>query len=569
MAARLTAYVVVAIVSATLIAGLMVGAQRDDDGPVDLIVHNARIYTADEDRSMAEAVAIRGNQILKVGSNREINRLRRPQTIVIDAQGAAVVPGFNDSHVHFVDGGLALDAIDLQGVATAEAIQERLKAWAAAKPTEPWILANGWDERGLDVVPTRQLLDAAVADRPVRIVSQDGKTSWLNSKALTAAAIDRRTPHPSGGLIVKDRRGEPTGLLKDGATQIVERLLPQPTPEKRALALRAAIDAANRQGITSVQTAGDSLDDLALYDAARRAGDLTVRVYGSLALSAARLADSELDRLAAVATKYPDDPLFKTGAVTLKVDDDVESHGAVTFEPYADKATPAEPLVDPDTLNRTVRILDAYGWQVRTEASGDRAVNMALNAYAHAVRSNRTPKRERRHRIEHVEGVSEEDLPRFASLGVIAAMQPEDTPVDIWTKYLGEERAKRLWPYRSIAAAGARLAFGSDWPEQSLDPIEGLKASVDPSIPPARTTSTTSSTERIALKAAIDAYTSGAAYASFDEQRKGSISPGMLADLVVLTDDIFDSDTVLAKTKVAVTIFDGKIVYRRGQRTTN
>lgn len=567
MAARLTTYVVVAIVSATLVAGFIVGAQRDDDGPVDLIVHNARIYTADEDGSMAEAVAIRGNQILRVGSNREINRLRRPQTIVIDAKGAAVVPGFNDAHVHLIDGGLELEALDLQDAETAEDIQARLTSWAEAHPAQAWIRARRWADATLDVAPTRQLLDAAVPDRPVVVVSDDRRTSWVNTKALHAAGITRRTQAPPDGTIVKDKRGEPTGVLKDSAIDLVKRVLPQPTREMRARALRTAMEAATRRGVTSVHTAADTTDDLALYDEARRSGDLNIRVYGSLALGTARLADTDIDRLSSLTTKYPDDPKFKTGAVTLTLDGPVESHAAAMFEPYADNGATAEPLVDPDTLNRTVRILDSYGWQVKTEATGDRAVHMALNAYAHAVRSNRAPARERRHRIEHAETVSDDDLPRFSALNVIASMQPQNLAAGLWSKYLGEDRAVHTAPAVAIASARGRLAFGSDWPEQPMDPLEVLQAVVDAASKDRATAKPAAARAR--LTAAIDAYTSGSAYASFDEQRKGSITPGMLADLVVLTEDIFDPDAALPNTKVAVTIFDGKIVYRRGQRTTN
>ncbi len=567
MAARLTAYVVVAIVSITIVAGFIVGAQRDDDGPVDLIVHNARIYTADEDGAMAEAVAIRGNQILRVGSNREINRLRRPQTIVIDAQGAAVVPGFNDAHVHLIDGGLELQALDLQDAVTVEDIQARLKSWAEAHPAHGWIRARRWADASLDVAPTRQLLDAAVPDRPVLIVSDDRRTSWVNTKALSAAGITRRTPAPDDGSIVKDKRGEPTGVLKDAAGDLVTRVLPPPTREMRAQALRAAVEAAVRQGVTSVQTAADTADDLELYDEARRAGDLNIRVYGSLAVGAARLADTDIDRLSSFTTKYPDDPKFKTGAVTLAVDGPIESHAAATLEPYADDGETTEPLVDPDTLNRTVRILDSYGWQVKSEARGDRAVRMAFNAYAHAVRSNRAPARERRHRIEHAELVADDDLPRFSALNVIASMQPDNALSEVRAKYLGQERTTRIAPAHAVVRAKGRVAFGSDWPEQPLDPLDVLQAVVEP--PAQDRPAETPAAGRLRLKAAIDAYTSGAAYASFDEQRKGSITPGMLADIVVLTEDIFDPDVTLAKAKVAVTIFDGKIVYRRGQRTTN
>ena len=565
MAARLTTYVVVAIVSATLIAGLIVGAQRDDsDGPVDLILHNARVYTADEDQSIEEAVAIRGNQILRVGSNREITRLRRPQTIVIDAKGAAVLPGFNDSHVRFIDGGLSLDSIDLHDATTIDAVQERLKAFATAHPARRWIRARRWMDGAFADAPTRQVLDAAVADRPVIALSADTRSAWVNSRALKLAGITRRTADPADGTIVRDRRGEPTGVLRGAAVSLVERLIPAPGREDRAAALLAAIKEANRHGITSVQSVGDPIENFELYDAARKAGDLTVRVYGALAMSA-RLSDADVDRIGEVARKYPDDPLFKTGAAKLRVDGEVQSRTASLIEPYADTRMNAEPWIAADDLNRTARILDSYGWQVMTQAAGDRAVNMALYAYAHAARSNAAPQRGRRHRIEHPDVIAEGDVPRLRSLGIIASVTPQDGE-DVRSELLGPERARRADAMKAVAGAGARIALGSDWPDAPLDPLAVLERATE--VGEDGEAKERARSAALRLKAAIDAYTIGAAYASFDEQRKGSITPGMLADIVVLSDDIFaKSAPPLSSTTVAVTIFDGKIVYRRG--TTN
>jgi predicted amidohydrolase YtcJ len=568
MAARLTTYVVVGIVAATLIAGLIVGAQRDDsDGPVDLIVHNARVYTADEDQSMAEAVAIRGNQILRVGSNREINRLRRPQTTVIDARGAAVLPGFNDAHLHLIEGGLSLEMLDLHGASTADAIGARLGAWAAANSDDPWIRARRWDDAAFAGIPARSLLDAAVPDRPVQIVSEDRRTWWVNTRALELARITQATANPPGGTIVRDSRGEPTGILTGTATALLAPVLPVASADARAAALRAAIETANRHGITSVQTAGDTEQDLELYDAARKSGDLTIRVYGALALSAARLTDADTDRLAAIAKQYPDDARFKTGAARLTVDGDVESHTAAMHDPYASEPLTGEPLADPDDLNRNVRLLDAYGWQVAAYASGDRAVTMALNAYAHAVRSNAPPSRGRRHRIDHIESIAEADFGRLRGLGVVASFTPSPDAVEERAEHIGEERAARGAAFRRIATGGGRIAFGSDWPESTLDPLEVLQSAT--AAAPEEVPKRAPLVERVGVKAAIDAYTSNAAYVSFDEQRKGAITRGMLADIVVLTEDIFETPSALGTAKVAVTIFDGKIVYRRGEKTTN
>lgn len=579
MAARLTTYVVVGIVAATLIAGLIVGAQRDDsDGPVDLIVFNGTVYTADASGRMAEAVAVRGNQILRVGSNREINRLRRPQTVVVDALGGAVVPGFNDAAAQLVDGGLALDTIDLLDAATPDEIEARIRTWVEANPDRPWVVGRGWDAESFpNGGPTRQLLDAVIMDRPAFIVSDDGRSAWVNTNALRLAKIGRRTAPPPNGVIVKDpRTGEPTGVLKDAAVALAARLVPRPTREERADALRAAIAEAHRHGITSVQEVSGRADEFTLYEEARRAGDLSLRVYSSLSLDGVP-AEQALAGLDALSSKYPDDPLFKVGGVKITLDGPVESFSAAMLEPYVGKSegVSGDTAVAPDDLNRMVRLLDARGWQVTTGAVGDRAVRMALDAYAHAERSNPAPVRGRRHRVERIGLVDAADLPRFRSLNVIASMLPlqglpHDGRLGAWVRNVGVERAARAWPYGSIAAAGGKIEFGTGWPSAATTPMAAVHAAVNratiDNAPPERG----SESERLSLKRAIDAFTSVPAYASFDEQRKGSLKPGMLADLVVLSSDIFAAPSEeLASTTVAVTVFDGKIVYSRTAKSTN
>jgi predicted amidohydrolase YtcJ len=576
MAARITTYVVVGIVAATLIAGLIVGAQRDDnDGPVDLIVFNAAVYTADGSGTMAEAVAIRGNQILRVGSNREINRLRRPQTKVVDALGAAVMPGFNDADVQFIAGGLGLDTIDLLGAGTTDEMQARIRVWAEANPDRPWVVGRGWDAETFGTPgPTRQLLDAAVADRPAFLLSYDGRAAWLNTKALRVAGITRRSPNPPDGLIVKElRTSEPTGWLRDGAVALAARLVPRPGRDERARALRAAITEAHRNGITSVHDVTAGAEEFALYEDARRAGELKVRVYSSVRLDPVDgvAAPDVFTGIDALSSRYPDDPVFKVGGARIAIDGPVESNSAAMLEPYENKGPPfaGDTAITPDDLNRVVRMLDARGWQVTAEAVGDRAVRMALDAFEHARRSNPQVEKARRHRIDGIGIVDAADLPRMGRLGLIASMEPLQGVslqgrVDAWVRNLGPERALRAWPYRSVAAAAAKLAFGTGWPAAPLNPMAAIHTAVNGG------GATGTGDERISLERAIDAFTSGPAYASFDEQRKGSIKAGMLADLVVLSNDIFKAPaSQLMSTTVAVTIFDGKIVYRRSTKSTD
>jgi predicted amidohydrolase YtcJ len=577
MAARLTTYVVVGIVAATLIAGLMVGAQRDDnDGPVDLIVFNGKVYTADASGSMAEAVAVRGNQILRVGSNRDINRLRRPQTVVVDALGAAVLPGFNDASAHFIDGGVALDAVDLRDAATIDEIQARIRTWAEAHPDRPWITGRGWDSSAFEAGPTRQLLDAAVADRPAYLLSRDGRAAWLNTKALRRAGITRDTAAPAEGVIVKELRGEaPTGVLKGAAVALAARIVPGTTRDDRARGLRAAINEAHRNGVTSVQDIVARPDDFMLYDEARRAGDLNVRIYTSINVDSVPESEA-LKQIEALSSQYPDDPTFKMGGARIAIDGPVESFDAAMLQPYDGKPEHAGPdRVDRDAFNRFVRLLDARGWQLTAEASGDRAVRIALDAIEHATRSNAQPGRGRRHRIEGVELVDAVDVPRFGRLGAIATIRPQfgnptTERLDAWTLAVGAERASRAWPCRSIVSARGKLAFGSGWPEAPLNPMAAIQTAVNRTTIDGLPEGGWTDAERVSVKRAINAFTSVPAYASFDEQRKGSLKKGMLADLVVLSVDIFENpEAQLAGTTVAVTIFDGKIVYRRNATSTN
>lgn len=571
MAARLTAYAVAFIVGVTLIAGLIVGAQREDDGPVDLIVINGKVFAADGGKDLAEAVAVRGNKVVRIGSNREIQRLKRAQTTVIDAKGGAVVPGFNDAHAHLINGGLSLDQVSLGDATTLDAIKDTVRVWAESHPEREWIVGRGWYYQAFNgAMPTRQLLDTLVPDRPAYLVAYDGHTGWANTKALKLAGITRRTKSPVNGTIVKDpRTGEPSGALKEAAMSLMGVAAPKASIEDRLAAIRAAIDEAHHFGITSVQDAGGTADDLELFDQLRKRGELTLRIYQALRADAT-LTEAGLNELEQVRTRFADDPLLKTGAVKLIADGVIESHTAAMLEPYTNRSTlKGDARFTPEQLNKVVAMLDKAGWQVMTHAIGDAAVRMTLDAYEAAAKANPTPERGRRHRVEHIETIDPLDIPRFAALGVIASMQPvhatpSPTPGDVWSVNIGPERAARGWMWASIAKAGGRLAFGSDWPVMTLDPLKGLHVAVTRTTPEGLPEGGWIPEERLALRKAIEAYTRDGAWASFDEQRKGTLTRDMLADIVVLTNDIFSGPAShLTTTEVAVTIADGKVVYRR------
>jgi predicted amidohydrolase YtcJ len=513
MAARITAYLVALIVGVTLVAGLIVGAQRQD-GPVDLIVVNGSVYTADGEGTMAEAVAVQGNKIVMVGSNRDVQRLRRPRTVVVDAKGGAVLPGFIDSHAQFVDEGLRLQQVNLDAFTTLSGVESEIKAWAAANPDREWVVGRGWrDELFRGDLPARQLLDALVPDRPVLLVAYDGEAAWANTPALQRAGISRRTPNPARGVIVRDlRTGEPTGVLKGAAMSLVSDLVPKPTREERAAGLRAAIEHAHRRGVTSVQHPGASADDLELYSQFRRANRLEVRVYAALR-GRIDLTAAELDTLDLLRARFDDDPVFKAGGITLVA----ESDG------------PARELAE------MVAELDNRGWQVIIEAIGDEAVRIALDAFEFAIGRNGNPERDRRHRIEPAELDDAIDTARVQELGVIIAMQPQ------------------------VGAADALQ-----------DPVLGVYAGVNRRLPDGVVAGGWLPADRMTLLEAIDAYTREPAWASSDEHRKGSIARDMLADLVVLTEDIFSiAPSRLAEADVAVTIFDGQVVYSRSAESND
>ena len=577
MATRLTAYIVSSIVVLTLIAGLIVRAQRDDGGPIDLMVVNGRVFTTDGSGDLAEAVAVQGNRIVHVGSTREVLRLRRPQTEVIDAGGNAVVPGFNDAHLHFLSGGLGLTQINLLDAGTVDEIAETIRDWAERNPDSEWVRGRGWYYQPFaGGLPTRQMLDAVVPDRPAYLTAYDGHTGWANSLALERAGITRDTPDPPNGVIEKDpRSGEPTGVLKETAMGLVTRVLPQASRDDRLNAIRSAIETAHRLGVTSVQNASGSAEEFALYDEIRRDGDLTVRVYSAISVGP-DVSDEDFDRYDEIRLQYADDPLFKTGMIKLMLDGVIEGHTGAMLEPYTNRpGTAGEPRFSQERLNEVVEELDRRGWQLMIHAIGDRAVRMALDALERAADVNPEPERGRRHRIEHIETIDPADIPRFAELGVTASYQPyHGVPSpeggDVWSANIGPERASRGWIFASIERAGGRLVFGSDWPVVSMDPRLGLHVAVNRTTLDGEPEGGAPPEERLDLPAAIQAYTREGAWASFDEQRKGMIAPDMLADMVILSRSLFDEpSTSLLDTQVDVTIFDGKVVYRRAADATN
>lgn len=566
MVSRLTRGMLALFVAGALIAACTGSGEE----PADLILFNGKVFTAEPGGGFAEAVAIRGNRILRVGSNAEIEALAGSDTEMLDARGGTVLPGFNDSHVHFLGGSLALDKVNLLDAVTLEQIQDKIRAFAASHPEREWVLGRGWYYAPFPGgLPTRGQLDALVPDRPAYMTCYDGHTGWANSRALERAGITRDTPDPKNGIIVKDEKtGEPTGVLKEAAQRLMDKVLPEPTREDKLRALREGFREAHRFGVTSVQNASGNAPELELWEELRRAGELKIRAYSALSISPG-FSEADADGFEEIRKKYAGDPVLRTGAVKLVADGVIEAHTAYMLAPYTNRPTTGVPNYSADEMNRIVSLMDRRSWQIFIHAIGDAGIRMALDAFERARTENPAPARGRRHRIEHIESTDGADIPRFSKLAVIASMQPfhgnpSPNQIDVWAGNIGPDRASRAWVWKSIQDGGGRLAFGSDWPVVSIDPRLGINMAVNRTTPEGTPAGGWLAEQKLPLADVLRAYTSGAAYAEFEQERKGALAPGMLADVVILSADIF----ALAPNKVLdavvdATVFDGRVVYRR------
>jgi predicted amidohydrolase YtcJ len=568
---------VIVIVAATFIAGIVasiaVDAQRDDrSGPVDLIVLNGRVFTG-AGQQPAEAVAARGHEILRVGSNRDLKRLAGASTKIIDAHGGSVLPGFIDGHVHFVSGGLGMDRVNLLDAESLEAIQKKIRAFAAANPDRPWVLGRGWYYSPFPGgLPTRQQLDELVPDRPAYMTCYDGHTGWANTAALELAGITAKTPDPADGVVVKDpKTGEPTGILKEAAMGLLSKVLPQPTRDDRRRAIRRASEEASRLGITSIHEAGTGEAALELFEEARKAGGLTVRVYAALSVKDG-MTDSDADAFDAIRRKYAANPQIKVGAIKVMADGVIEAHTAAMLAPYANNPTTGHANYTPQELQRIVTMMDRRGWQVMTHAIGDGAVRMTLDAYEAAASANPEPAAGRRHRVEHAETIDPADIPRFRRQNTIVSYMPfhaNPTPAQltVWTANIGPDRSSRGWISRTMQQAGARQVFGSDWPVVELDPRLEINMAVTRRTAAGLPKEGWLPDQAISLESAIENMTSAGAYASFDEAKKGRLAPGLVADIVILSKDVFAQPPArFLDAVVTTTILGGKVVYERVSR---
>ncbi|MDB5393196.1 MAG: amidohydrolase family protein [Rhodospirillales bacterium] len=542
-----------------------------------LILLNGKIWTENPGLPEAEALAIEGQRILAVGSSASMRKLAGPKARIIDLQGRRVLPGFNDSHVHFLGGGSSLLHVQLGNANSAAEFRRRLGDYAKSLSEGMWIRAGNWDHQRWNpaVLPTHQLIDDVTPHNPVMVWRIDGHMVLANAYAMKLAGIDRTTKDVPGGEIVRDRDGNPTGILKDEATALVERVMPFLSPQELDAAMTAAMHEAASHGVTSVQNMADAPTDqnTALkfreFQKFALAGSLTVRIY-----DAGPLRDWKNPAAVGVQAGFGS-PLLRTGNLKSFADGALGSGTAWMDAPFSDEpgksGLASTDLMDTARMYANIQGADQAGLQISIHAIGDRAIHTVLDLFERAERQNGVA--DRRFRIEHVQHLRPDDAARFAPLGVIASMQPYHAIDDgRWAeKPLGRQRVKSSYAWRLLLDHGAVLAFGSDWPVAPLDPLMGIYAATTRRTLDGKNPQGWVPEQRITVAEAVHAYTVGSAFAEHQEAIKGSLEPGKLADLVVLSDDIFQIEpTRIENVRVDMTIFDGAVIYRReGAGSTN
>ena len=542
---------------------------------VDRIFLNGKIWTGDDAYPIAEALAIAGDKLVAVGTNADIKKLAVADTAIVDLRGRFAIPGFQDSHLHFP--GPSINEVNLVGADTLEDFQKRISDFAKSHPDLPWIVGSGWGYATFpNQSPDKKYLDAVVTDRPVYVTERDGHMGIANTKALAIAGVDRNTSDPPNGHIMRDAKGDPTGELKESAQRLVEDHIPPESDEDVYQSVLAHMDEAAAAGLTSVQNASWTPKSWPAYLRAASEGKLKLRFRFAPIILPKEGGSPEAHKLKRPLTA--DDlayyrelrdtfrgPYLQFGAIKGFLDGTIDAKTAVMFDPYVGGGS-GIPFWEPDDLNQTVALYDREGFQIMLHAIGDKAIHMALDAYEYAAKTNGTSGR--RHRIEHGELPKLADLPRFKQLGVIASTQamfasPDPTALQNFAVVLGPERAAHADAFRLYDDAGAVQAFGSDWPVYRFAPLLGIYTAVTRMTPQGTPAGGWYPENRIPVEAALRHFTRDGAYASFAESIRGSLTPGKMADMVVLSADILAIPSEqIAKTKVLLTVMGGKDTYR-------
>ena len=528
----------------------------------DLIITNAKIWTVDKTRPQAESLAVVRDRIVAVGSATEVDAWHGPQTKVIDAQGKLLLPGFNDAHVHFVDGGDHLQQVQLKDAASPQEFAHRIEERAKGTPKGEWITGGDWDEQKWSPanLPTKELVDPVTPDTPVWVNRYDGHESLANSVTLRLANITSKTADPPGGEIVRDAQGNPTGVLRDAAQDLVFKVMPAMSRDHRMRAIRKALEHAASLGVTSVQDMNPAYDDVKVYAELAEQGALTARIYAA-PMETGWKDQTKIGVRHAFGTSF-----LRMGAVKGYADGSLGSETAYFFDPYTDAPDKHGLLSDemhpPTAMRQRLQGADAAGLQLCIHAIGDRAISMILDIFEHIEKVN--GRRDRRWRIEHSQHMAAKDFARYARLGVIASVQPYHAIDDgRWAeKRIGPDRIKRTYAFRTFLEHGVRLAFGTDWSVAPLSPMWNLYAAVTRATLDGKNPGGWVPEQKLTLQEAIEAYTMGSAYAEFQEREKGSITAGKLADFVILSDDLFKIPPAAIKdVRVEATFVGGKVVY--------
>lgn len=541
--------------------------QSPETGQADLVLRDGAIYTVDAKRSWQEAVAIADGEIIYVGSNQGATAFTGPGTRVVDLKGRMVLPGLQDAHIHPISGGVEASACDLNGMSTADQYLAKIKAYAEANPDLPWITGGGWlmSAFGPGAMPRKELLDEIVPDRPVLLYSSDGHSAWANSKALELAGITRDTPDPADGRI--DRHpdtGELVGSLQEGASGLLDHVVPPTTDAQLRDGLRYAIRMLNGYGITSVQDANVNERDLQAYQALDESGELTLRVEGSQWWSRDQGLE-QLDEMVQRRKKYTSGHV-RANTVKIMQDGVMENYTAVMLEPYLIEGdVRGIPMFDPQVLKEAVTAADARGFQVHFHAIGDGAIRQSLDAIEAARKINGPG--DNRHHLSHIQLIDPQDIPRFGQLDAIANFQPlwafaDEYIKDLTIPFIGEERARWMYPINSVLRSGGVIAFGSDWSVSTANPFAEMEVAVTRMNPEDDQDSVFIPEERISLEEAIAAFTINAAFTNHLDARTGSIETGKMADLVILDQNLFEIPPArISETSALVTLFEGRTVH--------
>ena len=533
----------------------------------DSVYHTGKIYTLNPGKPWAQAVAIRNGEITFVGSDDAVRARIGPTTKVYDLKGRMMLPGFQDAHIHPVYSGLETLACDLGQADSVAGYRAIIPGCAEQHPDKEWITGGGWSMAafGPGGQTNKGILDELVPDRPAYFSSADGHTGWANSLALKKAGITKNTPDPEDGFIDRDPdTGEAIGSLQEGAMRLVTQHIPPPSRDERIAALEFARDMLHAFGITSVQEAYAFDADLETYEALDKQGKLNLRVVAALLWDTAKN-EEQIATFQAQRARYTRGNIRAT-SVKIFVDGVMENYTAVMVEPYlVESGTRGIPMIDPEYMADVVSMLDAEGFQVHFHALGDGAVRYALDAVEKAREDNGDT--DRRHHLSHLQVIHPDDIPRFAELGAVANFQPawayaDDYVVDLTLPFVKPEVAKWMYPIRSVADAGGRLAFGSDWSVSTADPFYQIEHAVTRVDAETHATDPLNPEQSITLEQAIEAFTLGSAYVNHQETTTGSIEVGKLADLVVINQNLFTiKPQAISDTKVVLTLFGGKPVY--------